>query len=56
MVTRTLPCAVMSKLAGLAAGNGTEAGYHASGSPGGTVQPPAAACCPLAVVAHLPIR
>jgi hypothetical protein len=41
MVTRTLPCAVMRKLARLAAGNGAEAGYHACGSLRVTVQPPA---------------
>ncbi len=53
MVTRTLPCAVMWKPTRLAAGNGTEAGYHACGSLRVTVQPSAAACCPLAVVAQI---
>ena len=53
MVTRTLPCAVMPKLARLPAGSGTEAGYHACGSPRVTVQPPPAACCPVAVTAQI---
>ena len=53
MMTRTLPWVVMRKLARLAAGNGTEAGYHACGSLRVTVQPPAAACCPLTVVAQI---
>ena len=53
MVTRTVPCAVTSKLSRVAAGNGTDAGYHACGSARVTVQPPAAAWCPLAVVAQI---
>ena len=45
MATRILPPPVMSKPARLVTGNGTEAGYHAFGSPRVTVQLPPAAWC-----------